>query len=182
MSNPTCFISYSWDSTEHKAWVRIFAERLQQNSVFTYIDQWDISLGSDVTKYMEQVIRKSDFVLLICTPNFANKANTGKGGVGYEKSIVTGEIFCNASPETKFIPVLREGSHISSLPSYLKSRNFIDFTNNEEFESKLIELLRHIYKKPKYSRPKLGKIPFYDNISKENRTQTEAPPVSLPGA
>ena len=86
MIEPKCFISYSWDSESHKDWVRFFAEQLQKNGVFVYLDQWDIALGDDLPHYMETSIRDSDFVLLVCSPSFAQKANSGKGGVGYEQN------------------------------------------------------------------------------------------------
>jgi len=85
----------------------------------------------DVTNYMETCIRESDFVLLVCTPIFAQKANVGLGGVGYEKGIVTGEIFADAASPKKFVPLLRKGNPRDSLPSYLKSRVYIDFKVTE---------------------------------------------------
>ena len=67
----TCFISYSWDNEEHKEWVRRLATELSQKGVFVYLDQWDVHPGMDLTGYMEKGIHESDFVLLVCTPNFA---------------------------------------------------------------------------------------------------------------
>lgn len=72
------------------------------------MDQWDARLGMDLPKYMEGRIRSSDYVLLVCTPIFAERANAGRGGVGYEKGVITGELYSGA-PHTKFIPVLRNG-------------------------------------------------------------------------
>jgi hypothetical protein len=89
VSIPTCFPSYSHDGEMHNNWVRKLAEDLQTNGVHTHLDHWDLRAGMDMMQYMETCIRESDFILLICTPNFANKANNGKGGVGYEKSIIT---------------------------------------------------------------------------------------------
>lgn len=89
MPDPKCFISYSWDSPSHKDWVRLLSEKLHQNGVYTYLDQWDVSLGAQLPKFMEKSIRESDFVLLVCTSKFAAKADAGQGGVGYEKNIVT---------------------------------------------------------------------------------------------
>lgn len=161
MTKPRCFISYGWESNEHKDWVRTLAEELMRNGVETFLDQWDIQLGSDIPEYMETCVRKSDFVILVCTPVFAAKANTGKGGVGYEKHIVTGEIYWGTGSPSKFIPLLRKGNQQQSLPSYLKSKNYIDFRNDNEFDSKLEELLRHMYKSPKYTRPPLGRQPSF---------------------
>jgi hypothetical protein len=33
MTNPECFISYSWDSEAHKDWVRSLATELMSNGV-----------------------------------------------------------------------------------------------------------------------------------------------------
>ena len=162
MSEPKCFISYSWDSDEHKKWVRNLATKLTENGVLVYLDQWDVRPGLDLPQYMETAVRNSDFVLLVCNPIFASKANLSKGGVGYEKSIVTGEIFNETSPDTKFVPILREGTKGDSLPSYLQSKAFVDFRNNEKFPENFEELLRHIYDEPTFKRPSLGERPSFD--------------------
>ena len=171
MTSPTCFVSYSWESEDHKSWVRDFASDLQKNGVHVYLDQWDLRPGADLTKYMESSIRESDFVLLICTPAFAQKANEGKGGVGYEKSIVTGEIFSNSSGETKFVPILKSGNVGESLPSYLKSRLFADFSARTSYHSSLTELLRHIFDSPEFERPPIGRKPNFETIN--NRVTPE---------
>jgi len=69
------------------------------------------------------------------------KVNTGQGGVGYEKNIVTGEIFEDISSSKKFVPILRKRSPIDSLLSYLKSRIFIDFRDDKTFDLNLDELI-----------------------------------------
>jgi len=163
MENPTCFISYSWDDDEQKDWVRVLATELQHKGIETKLDQWDCHPGMDLTKYMETCVRESDFVLLICTPKFCQKANTGQGGVGYEKNIVSGEIFEGISSSKKFVPILRKGSSMNSLPSYLRSSMFIDFRNNNTFHSNIDELIRHLHHFPKYKRPPLGQKPNFSS-------------------
>jgi hypothetical protein len=175
MTHPKCFISYSWDNDTHKDWVRRLADDLQRNGVKTYLDQWDTHLGMDVTNYMETCIRESDFVLLVCTPIFAQKANAGLGGVGYEKSIVTGEIFTDAASPKKFVPVLRKGDPKDCLPSYLKSRIYIDFRDDDMFDSSLKTLLRHLHQSPEYTRPPLGPMPDLPTHGVEHSTVIEQP-------
>ena len=165
MSSPKCFISYSWDSTDHKNWTRFLAEQLQENGVDVFLDQWDLHPGADLPHYMESSIREADFVLLVCTQNFSLKANAGTGGVGYEKTIVTGEIFQILSSPRKFIPILRNGTPQESLPSYLKSKLYIDFRIDSSFASTLEELLRHIYNSPLHIRPPKGKKPSFGSKS-----------------
>lgn len=165
MDDPKCFISYSWDGDNHRSWVRKLATDLQSSGVEVLLDQWDTHPGMDITEYMETSIRKAGYVLLVCTPRFATKANLRKGGVGYEQSVVTGEIFANAATPGKFVPILRLGSTSESIPSFLKSRLFIDFRDDHTYYSVLEDLLRHIYKKRKYGRPLRGKRPTFTDLS-----------------
>lgn len=59
-TKPKLFISYSHDSEDHKAWVSKLATRLEQNGVHVIFDQWDITLGSDLTLFMEQGLTTAD--------------------------------------------------------------------------------------------------------------------------
>lgn len=161
MKNPIAFISYSWENETHSNWVRELATQLQNNGVFVHLDQWDIRLGMDLPSYMETSVRESQFVLLVCTPSFAERANAGTGGVGYEKSIVTGEIFTRASKDTKFIPILRGGDPIASLPSFLKSKVYVDMRDSARLPSAIEDLLRHIHDEPITTRPSVGDKPSF---------------------
>ena len=86
---PKAFVSYSHDSQEHKKWVLDFATRLRNSGVDAILDQWELQPGDDLPHFMEKYLRTSDRVLMICTDQYVEKANTGAGGVGYEKMIVT---------------------------------------------------------------------------------------------
>lgn len=179
MTVPKCFISYSWDSPSHKDWVRSLAENLQKNGVHSYLDQWDVSLGDKLPQFMETSVRESDFVLLVCTAKFAEKANSGKGGVGYETSIVTGEIYSESTSDTKFVALLREGGPNDSLPSFLKSKAYLDFRSDDNFDKNIEALLRHIFKEPKYVRPPLGKKPNF-NIGQEHKIDSASSNKKFP--
>lgn len=160
---PLCFISYSGDNKLHKAWVRKLAKDLVKNGVQTILDQWDLQPGMDLPQFMETSIRQSDYVVLVCTPAFARKANAGVGGTGYEKSIIIGEIFTKGKEPGKFIPILRRGTRETAVPSYLKSKYYVDFTNDKEYSDKLEQLLRVIFQEPEDKRPALGTPPFLKN-------------------
>ena len=173
---PTCFISYSWDSNDHQNWVRGLAERLQTSGVQTSLDQWDLQPGADVLRYMEHSIASADFVTLICTPTFGQKANSRRGGVGYEQAIVTAELFTHHET-TKFIPVLRHGPAVDALPLYLRSRIYIDFTDDSQFEPSLEDLLRVIHGTPAFTRPPLGPAPSF---ASPPRMPTKPDPKTTP--
>lgn len=54
-SIPSCFISYSHDSNDHKDWVRRFAADLRKSRIDVRLDQWDIQPGDDLFHYMENI-------------------------------------------------------------------------------------------------------------------------------
>ncbi len=65
-------------------------------------------MGADKLLFMEQSVAASNFVLIVCTPEYARKANCRQGCVGYEATIITAEL-AQSIQQNKFIPVLRHG-------------------------------------------------------------------------
>lgn len=129
------------------------------------LDQWDVRPGSDLPAYMETSVREADFVLLVCTPTFAQKANAGRGGGGYEKTMVTGEIFSRSAAAGKFVPLLKLSNPDESLPWYLKSKVFLDFRTPAASSASLEQLLRHIFDEPRFVRPLRGAKPVFRESS-----------------
>ena len=140
---PNIFISYSWDSESHKDWARLFADRLIENGIDTYIDQYDAHPGDRLPHFMEQSIIEADYVLIVCTPNYKKKADSRTGGVGYEGHIISGELFSKGN-ERKFIPIIRKGDEKTSIPNYLKGKYFIDMREGSQYETQFNDLLMTI--------------------------------------
>lgn len=160
---PTVFISYSWDTPEHEAWVLNLATNLMENGVNVILDKWDLGkFGKLLPNFMEQSISKSQRVICVMTPNFKKKTDKLEGGVGYEYSIITAEIFGKCVNTSKFIPLIRVGTEADAIPTALSGRNYINMRKDEEFDSKLEELLRDIHNAPKYKKPALGAKPKFD--------------------
>lgn len=186
MNAPKVFVSYSREGCEHEDWVLQLATSLRHQGVDAALDQWDLKPGSDMTLFMESQIRDSDFVILICTPTYAQRSNIPSGGVGYEKSIISAEMLQSRDLKPKFIPVLRAGDFDSALPTYLGSKFAIDFRSSREQAHALDELLRAIHEVPPSSRPALGPNPFTDvatPVISASPTVAVAPsivPVNIP--
>jgi hypothetical protein len=98
-TTPRVFFSYSHDSDTHKDWVLALATRLVANGVDVLLDQWDLTLGSDLPRFMESGLTTADRVVSICTEPYVEKANSGKGGVGYEKMILTAQLMKNIASD-----------------------------------------------------------------------------------
>jgi len=156
---PKVFFSYSHDSEPHKDWVLALATRLVANGVDVILDQWDLSLGSDLPRFMEQGLSSAERVLSVCTEPYVQKANAGRGGVGYEKMILTAQLMQDVTSE-RIIPVVRANTLTPPVPTFLSSRVYIDFRDDLAFEAKYAELIRDIHGQEVKPRPPLGANPF----------------------
>lgn len=156
---PKVFLSYSHDNELHKDWVLLLATRLVANGVDVVLDQWDLTLGSDLPRFMEQGLSSAQRVLAVCTEPYVQKANDGRGGVGYEKMILTAQLMQDVTSD-RIIPVVRANALTPPVPIFLSSRVYVDFRDDLEFEAKYAELIRDIHGREVKPRPPLGKNPF----------------------
>ena len=172
-SIPKVFISYSWDSEEHKKWVRNLAERLVANGVEVTLDQWHLTPGQSLTQFMEAAIAESDYVVVVCTANYSARSIARIGGVGYEQQIISGRIFAGL-PREKFIPLVRQGEFQPgaecAIPPMFSGTFALDMRNPEREDASLETLLRAIYRKPLYKQPRRGAPPqWLDSTSESTR-------------
>ena len=154
MTPPRVFISYSHDSAAHKGWVLEFATTLRNRGVDAVLDQWDLKPGDDLPHFMETELAHCDCVIIVCSETYVAKANAGEGGVGYEKMIVTSSLLSKIDNK-KIIPIVRQSSS-PILPTFLKSKVYINFSNDSEVEYSLDELLRAILNAPLFEKPEIG--------------------------
>ena len=155
---PTVFISYSWDSPSHRAWVRRFASDLRAEGVDAWLDQWEVQLGDDVTQFMERGVSQADHVLLVCTENFAQKANERHGGTGYEQTVVTSEILNSQPTRGRFVCVLRHGTPSSAIPRYMQARLWVDCRDEGAYKDALQQILIHVFRRYDAQKPALASI------------------------
>lgn len=158
MTIPTVFISYSHDSQEHKKWALDLATRLMNNGIEARIDQWELRPGDDLPNFMEKNLASSNYVLMVCTDNYVAKANSGLGGVGYEKMIVTADLL-RSIDSNKVIPIIRQEGTVD-VPTFLKTKLFLNFSRDDEFEFAFDELVRTIHGAPLFKKPAVGNNPF----------------------
>ena len=110
------FISYSWDNEPHKEWVLKLANDLEKHfEIDVIFDQYELSAGKDMTYFMEKGMT-ADKILVILTQNYKTKAEKREGGVGFEYSMITNEMF-DDQLTAKIIPILREGRKETSVMS-----------------------------------------------------------------
>lgn len=153
------FISYSWDSKEHKKWVKKLADALVNKGIYTLLDEY-VSGGVSLPLFMTHGIQRANKVLVIGTKNYVQKMMQIGTGAGFEGSIITSALFENIATN-KFIPCLRSGDFNESFPPLIKNSKGFDFRDDAKFEQELDNLSREIWGCPINQRPKLGDIPDY---------------------
>lgn len=173
---PKVFISYSWHPVTNGNKALALAERLSGDGVHVIIDKWDLKEGQDKYVFMEKLVTDKEVrrVLLICNRDYAEKANERIGGVGTESLIISSEIY-EETEQIKFIPVIFEVDEQGKpyVPQFVKSRIYIDLSQEEHYEENYEMLVRNIFDKPASRRPVIGLPPSYI---------TQDAPVYLPVA
>jgi hypothetical protein len=177
------FISYSWDSESLKEWVLHFATRLQEKGgVKVILDRWHLRPGMDRTHFMESNIKASDFVLVVCTPDYAAKSNARSGGVGYEAMIITAQL-AHQVLQSKFIPVLRAGKWgPTSQPIWIDSKIGVNLSGDPYDENQYEDLLRELHQSPVQPPPIGPKPVFSDRRHSQGAGPTEALEYTTPSS
>lgn len=159
---PRLFVSYSHDSQAHKDWVLALATRLLANGVDFVFDQWDLTLGSDLARFMEAGLIAADRVLAVCTAAYVGKANAGRGGVGYEKVILTAQLMRDVTAD-RIIPIIRDNALAVPVPTFLDGRVYIDFRDDASYEATYAELIHDVHGRKVSPRPRMGPNPFVES-------------------
>jgi hypothetical protein len=138
------FISYSWDSEDHKENVLKLANTLRSEwginaeidsyvrakPPYTPVQGWDV--------WMSERIKWAEFVLMIFTETyqrrFEGNEETGIGlGVSWEGTIIRNDIYKAQLRDTKFIPVVFSRSDLGYVSSELNSRDTYILTDEKSF-------------------------------------------------
>ena len=130
---PRVFISYAWSTEEKFNKVLLLASRLRHDGVDAILDRWSLSHGQDKYAFMESMVRDNtiDRVLIMSDSIYSMKADNRVGGAGTESQIICEELYNNVESR-KFIPILleRDDNGKECLPIYLRSRIYIDFSDD----------------------------------------------------
>lgn len=155
---PKVFISYSWDSPEHRQWVAFLAAHLRAQGIDIILDQWHVRGGEDLAAFMDRSIREADRVLVICSEGYVERATQRRGGAGFEHMIVTGALMQDMGT-VKFIPIVRQATDQIVIPAELSTRLRFNLSAGEQYENQLNDLIRDLHN-VQTAIPPLGRNPF----------------------
>lgn len=159
---PTAFISYSWDGEEHEQWVHDLVNRLRSDGsgVEASFDKFELyDKTVNLNQMMVNAIKNNDYVIVVLTENYRNRADNFQGGVGFEAEILLADLKRNRD---KIILVMRHSGDFDSVfPSYFRDYYAIDFSDDKQFEKKFDELVHRIYRHNSYEKAPLGSMPSF---------------------
>lgn len=162
--SPKVFISYSWSSQNHQELIERWAEQLIADGVDVVLDLYDLKEGQDKYAFMERMVTDSTVthVLLFSDKMYSEKADARKAGVGTESQIISREMYEKVE-QSKFVPIVCEFDDEGNpfLPTFLKSRIWIDFSSDEATNHNWERLIRLLFGKPLHEKPLIGKPPLY---------------------
>lgn len=117
-------------------------EKLRAEGIDVIYDG-DNALGDRLPAFMERAVVDSDAVLYLCTPNYKKRADARLGGVGYENTVITGELFYRHD-EQKFIPVLFDGTWETASPNWANGKLGVDLcTFTEEEFGRIVRAIQN---------------------------------------
>ncbi len=159
------FISYSWDSEDHKSRVLQLADALIGHGQDVVIDQY--VLPGDMVNFpiwMEQQVERADFVLMICTARYRRSAMGEEkpnqaSGVKWESICIHNEAYYEPKKIHKYIPLLLNEARQEDIPKAFLGRPFYHLTRFELEDNAYQDLIRHLTNQPPIIRPPPGSVP-----------------------
>lgn len=156
------FISYSWDSEQHKSWVLQLCNDLRRKGLEVVVDIAQRK-GVDLIDFMDKGIANAHKVLLIGTPMYKQKSEEIKGGVKYENTIIKATILHGAA-RNKYIPVLRSGTFETSFPDVISVLGGYVMCDDVNYSAILDDIVCEVYDHPKQKLAPLAPVPlFYED-------------------
>jgi SEFIR domain-containing protein len=123
---PKVFLTYSHDSYEHVERALGLSQRLREDGVDSWIDQYENGTpGEGWPRWMLNRLEWANFVLIICSETyyrrFRGKDEPGTGkGADWEGQLVTLDIYDSKSRTVKFVPVFFEDRYAQFIPEPLR--------------------------------------------------------------
>lgn len=146
MGKPKVFISYCQQPAEVSTWVRELGEALSKEGFEPQIDTKDNTKSQPIPEWVREALESSEFVVLVCTSQYAEKAKT-KAKTGYvrdELRIIEGR-WTDRGDQHGIFPIVREYKDKPSdvVPDICRSRKTVhlDFSDDRVFPDRLKDLV-----------------------------------------
>lgn len=138
---PTVFLSYSRTDVPLQ-WMRGLAARIRTTGAEVLLDEEIAGPGARIGRFMRKIF-VSDFVVVVCTPDYRRKAENGGGWLEQEAEYIQQRMRDEADAEI-VIPVLLGSCEEASVPVFLRMRNWVDLRSDPPQAAEIQRLLNRI--------------------------------------
>ncbi|MEO0407375.1 MAG: toll/interleukin-1 receptor domain-containing protein [Cyanobacteria bacterium P01_A01_bin.135] len=153
IASPRAFISYSQDSDEHTNRVVALSQRLRDDGIDCWIDQYDPNPPEGWPLWMSNQLDEADFVLVLFTERYTTRSLTpGQSGVRFESVLLLQELYEAGMINSKFIPTVFDSNDVQYIMRWLKPFSHYVVGNDEGYE----QLRRRLLDDPATPPPPLG--------------------------
>ena len=154
------FISYAHESEQLSDSVLEFSNYLRSQGIDAEIDQYEEAPVEGWPKWMMRQVQEADYVLVVCSPLFYERANdfSGKsegGGVKWETNLILQQLYNLNTQNDKFIPIVFNRSSLDSIP--LPLQPYTHYCVSEEAQK--VKLKNRLLGLNQSKRPALGEAP-----------------------
>ena len=184
------FLSYSWDSDEHKQRVLELGQRLRGDGLAAQIDRFTQAPEKGWPQWMSDQIEAAKFVIVVFTETyarrFAKREDPGKGlGATWEGAIITQELYDAGGRNTKFIPLVFGDDDTKHIPAALRGTTHHRLTSDAAYEA----LYRYLTSQPEIVAAPLGNrrvlgsstgVNPPSSATAETTPVPKAPPLPIP--
>ncbi|KAB2460942.1 TIR domain-containing protein [Bacillus sp. CH126_4D] len=173
------FVSYSWDSEEHKLWVLELVRKLRSEGYDANFDRGITSTSTvNLNQMMVEHMRDDDYIIMVLTEKYTVKADGFAGGVGFETILSLPIIQQHLD---KLIILTRQPAVLQKvIPFHLQGINYIDFSNSAEFDNKFEELIYRLQKVPMFDLGPIGEKKLRKPKAQDNSTGPVLNDVTVP--
>jgi hypothetical protein len=145
--NPRVFVSHAGED-KHR-FVLKFAQRLWENGIEAWLDQWEMTLGDSlVDKIFEEGIGNADAFIVAISKNSAEKP--------WVREELNAAVVSRITKGTRLIPVILDDCEV---PEAVKSTVWIRIKNLQSYDTEFKRIISAIYGHSE--KPSLGERPSY---------------------
>lgn len=160
MPSHRVFVSYSWDSEDHKRRVLALVQWLRARGIDAWLDTFETSPEEGWPLWCYRQIEKAEHVLAVCTERYEQRVlreqtpDTGRGAT-WEGGVITSAIYDDVGGTDKFIPVVFSAHDAREyVPFFLRGWSIYDVGQDAGRD----QLYRHLTDQPAVNPEPLGPI------------------------
>lgn len=139
---PRVYVSYSWDSVEHKQRVLELSDRLRGDGVETRLDQYEAG-PSSWKRWQEEQVSASDFVVMVCTEEYRYRLDANRGhGAYFDGQLIRKRLSVNANHDWLVVSGFRPYRESSAaIPPFAVDAEYYNAGDREGYERLVARLL-----------------------------------------